>query len=127
MHDDAWAIEQQIRRFAMLNDAHDHDGIAALFTVDGRFSRPTEPDAPVIGRDAIRSFFRDRPKRTTRHVMANTVVTRIAADRATAHSYVVLYLDTQVLVGDFHDAFGLEDGQWLFTERRGSLAFPPRA
>ena len=127
MHDDEWAIEQQIRRFAMLNDAHDHDGIAALFTVDGRFSRPTEPDAPVIGRDAIRSFFRDRPKRTTRHVMANTVVTRIGADRAAAHSYVVLYLDTQVLVGDFHDAFGLEDGQWLFTERRGSLAFPPRA
>ena len=25
MHDDAWAIEQQIRRFAMLEDAHDHD------------------------------------------------------------------------------------------------------
>ena len=127
MNDDAWAIEQQIRRFAMLNDAHDHDGIAALFTADGRFARPTEPDAPVISRDAIRIFFRDRAKRTTRHVMANTVVTHTAPDRATAHSYVVLYLDTQVLVGDFHDAFVLQDGQWLFAERRGSLTFPPRA
>lgn len=123
MHDVAWAVEQQIRRFAMLNDAHDHDGIAAMFTPDGSFARPTDPDTPIIGREQIRTFFRDRPRRVTRHVMANTVVETESATRVRAHSYVVLHLSDRMLVGDFHDVLVLQEGEWLFTERRGTLAF----
>ncbi|WP_017672394.1 nuclear transport factor 2 family protein [Blastomonas sp. AAP53] len=123
MNDIAWAIELQIRRFAMLNDAHDADGLAAMFTAGGSFARPSEPDAPVIGRDNIHAFFRDRPKRVTRHVMANTIVDIISDTEARAHSYVVLYMADKTLVGDFHDRLELHDGIWLFAERRGSLVF----
>lgn len=123
MNDVAWAVEQQIRRFAMLNDAHDADGLAAMFTRDGSFARPTEPDAPVVGRDAIHAFFRDRPQRVTRHVMANTLVEIVSQTEARAHSYVMLYMADKTLIGDFHDRLEQHDGQWLFAERRGSLAF----
>lgn len=123
MNEIEWAIELQIRRFAMLNDAHDADGLAAMFTPDGSFARPSEPDAPVIGRDNIRAFFRDRPRRVTRHVMANTLVDAISETEVRAHSYVVLYMADKTLVGDFHDRLELHDGIWLFAERRGTLAF----
>ncbi len=123
MNEIEWTIELQIRRFAMLNDAHDADGLAAMFTPDGSFARPSEPDAPVIGRNNIRAFFRDRPKRTTRHVMANTLVDAISETEVRAHSYVVLYMADKTLVGDFHDRLELHDGVWLFAERRGTLAF----
>lgn len=119
----AWAVEIQIRRFAMLNDAHDHDGLAAMFTDDGRFARPTEPDQPIIGRDAIRMFFRDRPKRMTRHVMANTLVDIVSDHEVRAHSYVLLHMADRTLVGDFFDRLVLQDGLWLFADRRGTLAF----
>lgn len=118
-----WAVERQIRRFAMLNDAHDADGLAAMFTADGSFARPSEPDAPVAGREAIGAFFRDRPRRVTRHVMANTIVDILSDREVRAHSYVVLYMADKTLIGDFHDRMELHDGVWLFAERRGSLAF----
>lgn len=118
-----WAVEKQIRRFAMLNDAHDHDGLAATFTQDGSFARPSDPDTPIIGRDALRTFFRDRPKRTTRHVMSNILVEILSATEVRAHSYVLLYMPDKLMVGDFHDRLVLQDGCWLFAERRGTLAF----
>ena len=123
MNDIAWAVEQQVRRFAWLNDQHDHDGLAALFTEDGSFVRPAEPDAPLTGREAIRAFFRDRPQRATRHVMSNTLVAVLGQAEVRAQSYVVLYMPDKTLVGDFHDHLVLRDGVWLFTARRGSLAF----
>ena len=121
------AIVKQIHRFAQANDAHDHDTLAAMFTQDGAFARPTAPDAPVRGREAIRAFFRDRPARRTRHVMANIVVDLVSPVCAQARSYVVLYSGERgenVLVGDFEDELRLEpDGVWRFARRKGSLAF----
>lgn len=122
-----YACERLIRHFAQRNDAHDHDAIADMFVEDGSFARPTDPDNPVTGREEIRSFFRDRPKRTTRHVMANIVVDVIDDRFARARSYVVLYSGedgSNVLVGDFEDSFRRgDDGAWKFQSRAGSLAF----
>ncbi|MEG3168014.1 nuclear transport factor 2 family protein [Sphingomonas sp. LB3N6] len=121
------ACERLIRRFALLNDAHDHDAIAAMFTEDGSFARPTDPDNPVRGQDAIRAFFRDRPKRETRHVIANTVVDVESPTAARAVSYVVLYTGEQgktTLVGEFVDTLSQDmAGTWRLASRTGSLAF----
>lgn len=121
------ACERLIRQFAFLNDAHDHDALAAMFVSGGSFARPSDPDNPVIGREEIRAFFRDRPKRRTRHVISNTVVEVESQNLARARSYVVLYSGGRgenVLVGDFHDVFRREEtGEWRFQSRRGSLAF----
>ena len=117
----AWAIERQIRLFAFRNDAHDHDGVADMFTLDGTFARPTDPDAVIAGRENIRSFFRDRPRRVTLHYMCNTVVDLEGEDRATARSYILLLAGDRMIGGQFYDRLEKERGQWLFAERRGSV------
>ena len=123
MSDPANAIMQRINRFALLNDAHDHDDLAAMFTEAGSFARPTEPERPIVGRDAIRAFFRDRPKRKTLHVVSNIVVDLIPDGSAIASSYVLLFTPETLLVGGFKDRLVLEDSHWLFLERRGEVAF----
>jgi pimeloyl-ACP methyl ester carboxylesterase len=118
--------ERLIRQFAFFNDDQDHNALADLFTADGSFCRPTAPDSPVTGREQIRAFFRDRPKRRTRHVMTNTVVDVLSGHEAEARSYVVLYTGDrgdEVLVGDFADRFRKVGEKWCFESRRGSLAF----
>lgn len=131
---EAYACEQLIRRFALHNDAGDYDALAAMFTEDGSFARPTDPDNPVQGRSAIHAFFRDRPRRFTRHVMANVIVDMQGEARAQATSYVLLYvadptagqpphpISAPVLVGQFDDLLLREVDGWKFSSRRGSLA-----
>ncbi|WP_372162752.1 nuclear transport factor 2 family protein [Xanthomonas axonopodis pv. cyamopsidis] len=136
MHDDVSIIiacEQAIRRFALCNDRHDHAGLAALFTDDGVFARPSAPDAPVRGREAILQSFRERAPRTTCHLMLNTLVSVQSHKLAHAHSHVLLYTagDTSAappwtaqspaLLGSFEDVLVLEQGRWLFQQRLGSL------
>ncbi|WP_207481958.1 nuclear transport factor 2 family protein [Arenibaculum pallidiluteum] len=134
-----WQCERLVRRFALLSDAGDADGLAALFTEDGVFARPTRPDQPVRGREAIRAAFAARPRdRLTRHFCANTVIDVLGPDRARGHSYVALYTgsagtgaqgaaapaaDPVQLVGEYRDTFALVDGQWHIAERIGSVTF----
>ncbi|HEY0526770.1 MAG TPA: nuclear transport factor 2 family protein [Stellaceae bacterium] len=134
-----WACERLIRRFALLNDAGEYEELASLFVEDGSFARPTDPDNPVVGRQAILGFFRSRPKRTTRHLMSNIVVD-VEDDGGTARavSYVTLYsgpagsgtppiaADPVQLVGAYHDKLVLTDAGWRFAERRGSVALKTR-
>lgn len=117
----AWEIEQQIRRFALRNDGHDHDGLAAMFTVDGSFARPTDPTNIIRGRENIRVFFRDRPKRATLHYITNTVVDLRGDHGAIAESYVLLATGGETISGRFYDRLDRENGEWLFVERRGSI------
>lgn len=134
------AIQQEcaqlIARFAERNDARDPDAVADMFVEDGIFARPTAPDAPVYGREAIRAQFRARPaNKLTRHVCANTVVDVESATQATAVSTILLYTatladgaelpvkaDAKQLIGAYHDRIVRDrDGVWRFKERRGSL------
>ena len=128
---------QLIARFAERNDARDADALADMFVEDGVFMRPTAPDAPVRGREAIREQFRARPpNKLTRHVCANTVVTVKSTIEATAHSYILLFTatlmdgavmpvkaDAKQLLGAYDDRIVRDaDGVWRFRERRGSLS-----
>lgn len=114
-----------IHLYASLNDEGRWAELAELYASDGSMTRPTAPDAPIVGRDAILAAFLARPPRTTRHVCANVVVTVETAETASATSAMLLFTDAAAppLVGTYRDRFVRLDGRWLFAERRGALSF----
>lgn len=63
-----WRCARLIGLYANLNDEARWDEVAALFAEDGVMSRPSAPDVPIAGREAILAAFRARPARKTRHV-----------------------------------------------------------
>lgn len=120
-----WDCARLINLYAQLNDAARWEEVAALYAPDGLMTRPTAPDAPIIGRAAILAAFQARPPRTTRHICSNVVVTVDSATRARGSSAMLLFTaaDAPPLVGGFDDVFMLTADGWRFAERRGSLVF----
>jgi uncharacterized protein (TIGR02246 family) len=122
------AITRLIHQFIRLNDAGDYEALAALFTPDGRFTRPTTPDQPIIGREAILASFKARPPRLTRHLAANIEIDLLAdGQTAQARSQIILFTSpvaggpVSLLVGGFDDELVRQGDGWLFRSRQGSL------
>jgi len=106
-----WDCARLINLYAALNDEGRWPEVAALYAEDGSMTRPTAPDAPIVG---------------TRHICSNIVVTALGRDDATATSAMLLFTaaDAAPLVGGFADRFRRIPGEgWRFAERRGSLTF----
>jgi hypothetical protein len=133
------AIAELITRYALLNDTADWDVVAALYTEDGRMSRPTAPDEFISGRAAILQAFKSRPPRASRHIVANILVTLESEARARATSQILLYTGIAAddggltvqsaaspLIGSFADTLVRTTKGWCFLKRRGSLDFRPR-
>jgi len=120
-----WDINQLILRYANLNDENRWEEVAALYTVDGSMARPTAPDTPVVGREAILASLRARPPRVTQHVIANVTVDVESATAARAFSGIALYTakDAPPLLGYFRDRLVRTEEGWRFAERRGGLTF----
>src|SRR5262249_11781509 len=127
-----------IKHYVHLNDTQQWDALAALYTEDGRFARPTTPGQFVEGRAALLESFKARPPRAQRHVMTTIVVEVDDADHARAFSVIVLYLGHPAepgelpamsagspLVGTFTDKLVRTIDGWRFTERVGALDFKP--
>ena len=140
--DERRAIEQDcerlIKRYVNLNDAQDWHAVAALYTEDARFARPSKPDEFIEGRAAILASFLARPPRAQRHVIANIVVEVEGPASARAFSVIVLYQGDPApaaqlpamsadspLVGTFTDRLVLTAEGWRFAERVGGLDFRP--
>ena len=131
------AIAELITRYANLLDTGDWDAVAALYAEDGRMSRPTAPDEFIAGRSAILASFKARPPRTTRHIVANVLVTLESEALAIATSQILLYtgggdagglpllVAAAPLVGSYRDRLVCTELGWRFAERRGSLDFRP--
>ena len=130
--------ERLIKRYVNLNDAQDWPAVAALYTEDARFARPSQPGVFVVGRETILASFLARPARAQRHVIANVVVDAEDADHARAFSVIVLYqgdpapagelpaMDpSSPLVGTFTDRLVRTRDGWRFAERVGGLDFRP--
>lgn len=130
--------ERLIKRYVNLNDAQDWPAVAALYTEDARFARPSKPDEFIEGRAAILAGFLARPARAQRHVIANVVVDVEDADNARAFSVIVLYMGDQAddgglpvqdakspLIGTFTDRLVRTAEGWRFAERVGGLDFRP--
>jgi hypothetical protein len=131
-------VERQIKLYVNRNDAQDWEAVAALYTEDARFARPSKPGEFVEGRAAILAGFRARPPRAQRHVIANVVVDVESASAARAFSVIVLYQGNPApegelpamsadspLVGTFTDRLVLTEDGWRFAERVGGLDFKP--
>lgn len=128
-----WACERLIKQFAQLNDAQNHDGIAALFVENARFSRPLAPDDYFEGRETIRAMFRDRPKRLALHIMTTILIEQTSPTTARGRCYLTYVsngdataaqpapLEGAPMYGQFDDEFVLTDEGWRFSLRRGSI------
>ena len=130
--------ERLIKRYVNLNDAQDWPAVAALYTEDARFARPSHPGVFIEGRAAILASFLARPARAQRHVIANVVVEVEDADHARAFSVIVLYMGDAAedgglpvqdpkspLIGTFTDRLVRTRDGWRFAERVGGLDFRP--
>jgi hypothetical protein len=131
-----WECTRLVNLYALLNDEARWDEVAALYAEDGLMTRPTAPDAPIVGRKALLASFRGRPPRASRHVCANIVVDVESETSASASSVILLFtgsLDPEgglpvrdegpPLVGTYRDRFVLTGDGWRFAERRGGLSF----
>jgi len=136
------AIEQDCERliklYVNLNDAQDWPAVAALYSEDARFARPSQPGTFIEGRAAILAGFLARPPRAQRHVIANVVVEVRDVDHASAFSVIVLYQGDPApagelpamsanspLVGWYRDRLVRTPDGWRFAERVGGLDFRP--
>jgi hypothetical protein len=130
------ACSKLCSQFAVFNDAGNHEDLVALFTEDGRYARPTDPDNFVGGRAAILAAFKARPKdKITRHLITNTIVNVTGAKTAHGLCYVTLFhgstanpaekfgfkANAAVLIGEYHDEFSLTGSGWKFSQRAGRL------
>lgn len=133
-----WDCTRLIHQYVNLNDAQDWEAVAALYTEDARFARPSKPDEFVVGRKAILESFLARPARAQRHVIANTVVTVEGPATARAFSVIILYMGDMLeegglpvqdskspLIGTFTDLIVNTPHGWRFQERVGGLDFRP--
>ena len=129
--------ERLIKRYVNLGDAQDWAAVAALYTQDAVFRRPSGGE-PIVGRAAIHAGFLARPPRAQRHVVANVVVDVEDGDHARAFSVIVLYQGDPApdgelpamsagspLVGTFTDRLVRTPEGWRFAERIGGLDFRP--
>ena len=130
--------ERLIKRYVNLNDAQDWPAVAALYTEDARFARPSQPGVFAEGREAILASFLARPARAQRHVIANVVVDVEDQTHARAFSVIVLYMGDgpeggglpvqdpkSPLIGTFTDRLVRTRDGWRFAERIGGLDFAP--
>ena len=129
--------ERLIKRYVNLNDAQDWPAVAALYTEDAVFRRPSGGDA-IEGREAILASFLARPPRVQRHVIANVVVDVEDETHARAFCAILLYQGDPApagelpemsanspLVGTFTDKLVRTEEGWRFAERVGGLDFRP--
>ena len=130
--------ERLIKHYVNLNDAQDWPAVAALYSEDARFARPSQPGVFVEGREAILASFLARPARAQRHVIANVVVEVEDETHARAFSVIVLYMGDvpeggglpvqdpkSPLIGTFTDRLVRTRDCWRFAERVGGLDFRP--
>lgn len=120
------ACARLVNLYANLNDAGRWEEVAALYAADGWMTRPSDPDARIVGPDAILAAFKARPPRTTRHICANIVIDVDSDTSARGESAMLLFTGHGApLVGSFHDRFVRTADGWRFAERRGTMIFQP--
>lgn len=129
------ACSRLIHHYANLNDGGRWEDVAALYTDDAIFCRPSAPDVEIRGRAAILASFLSRPGRLTCHIVTNIVVDVVSPHEARAFSRIALFQGeagpepeaaarhglAQPLIGAFTDRLVADGPGWKFAERRGTI------
>jgi len=129
------SIEQACGRlildFAFHSDRRQYESLAALFTVQGRLTRPS--GEVLVGHDAIVASYRGKAStRITRHICTNIRITVDSSQRARGLAYAIVFVadsnqkpvepfgipaDARQLVGEFEDEFARTSEGWRFESR----------
>lgn len=132
------ACTRLVTEFSCHNDRRDFVSLSRLFTEDGAFARPADPDNYTVGRDQIRAAFEARPNdRITRHLITNILIDVIDAHNATGTCYATLFMapadaepamfgvkaNASQLVGEFSMAFALTGEGWKIARQTGRIIF----
>jgi uncharacterized protein (TIGR02246 family) len=117
----AAGVQAAIGAYAQALDAGRTDDIAELFTPDG--VAEIAGVATFEGRDAIREGYAGfAPTQPQLHLTANTVVTSVGEDEATAVSNLAFFQRGESgwavqVVGRYDDTLHRHDGAWKFRRR----------
>jgi len=132
------ACAKVITLFSNYNDRQDYQSLSDLFTEDGSFARPTDPDNYVHGRANILAAFQARPKdRITRHVISNIIIDVIDDKSAKGVCYATLFhapadaspatfgvqANPSQLIGEFYIDLALTDDGWKIAKQTGKIVF----
>lgn len=122
------AIADVIARYCDRLDAHDIDGVAALFTDDAETDYGPGRGGVVVGRRAIRERIARGQSafRRTHHQVGHSTI-EVHATEATAVSAAITWHErfdgTQELLAlRYVDTFVSSDGQWLIATRRVEIS-----
>ena len=121
---------------ATIIDESRYEDLAQIFSVDGVFARPTVPDEPISGRDAIIAAFKKRPPhKLAQHLVLNIRVRLTGTDTAEGTSSIMLYMtEADVpfengkgrkangpLLGLYRDRYVRTADGWRIADRRGRV------
>ena len=132
------ACTRLVNQFSNFNDRRDFEALSNLFTEDGAFARPTDPDNFVEGRDNILAAFQGRPNdRITRHLISNVVIDVTDENSASGLCYATLFMapadaepakmgvkaSPSQFVGEFNMDFSLTEHGWKIARQSGKIIF----
>ncbi len=118
--------------FANAVDQRDYDRAVRVFCSDAVFARW---DQAFSGRDAIEAMLHNRDESVqTRHVCTNIEVTDITVTTAKGITYFTFFngegeLDEVIplagpkFVGEYHDDYIMQSGEWLIHKRSVKIVF----
>jgi hypothetical protein len=128
-----WECQQHLNKVIRLTDQQEWERLAMCYTEDAVLARPSDPNHPIVGREAILASFRARPPRITAHILGNSVFELVKPGIIKVVSSVWLVsglkteadmpvkADSEMLVGTFKDQLVSVEGNWLISRRDGSI------
>jgi ketosteroid isomerase-like protein len=132
------ACARVVTQFSNYNDKRDFDALCSLFTEDGAFARPTDPENYITGRNNILAAFKARPNdRITRHLITNIVIDVIDAAWARGTCYATLFMapvdaepamfgvkaGASQFIGEFEMDFRRTVEGWKIARQGGRIIF----
>ncbi|WP_321397047.1 nuclear transport factor 2 family protein [Emcibacter sp.] len=127
-----WDCQQLLNRVTNLLDQGRWQELADCYTEDAVLARPSDPDNPFRGREAILKSLLARPPRATCHMLVNSLFevksptlvhaySRVLLMSAEAGTEPPLQTSAPLLVGSFSDELEKTGDRWLIKKRQGTV------